>query len=289
MPTFIASRGFHELCRHKIVNPQSESRELPASYPTKAGESIYIHTTALDRFSVEMLPLIEVPFVLVSGDTDMIVPIDCQNATERLLASPKLINWYAQNCVKTDHPKLKQLPIGMDFHTLARSGHAWGPRQSIEQQESTVKNMKTWDIEKKSICYANFHFLMTTRFAYDRRDAISRIPRKLVMYEPKPLPRLQSWINMIQCKYVISPHGNGLDCHRTWEAIILGCIPIVKTSPLDSMYKGLPVLIVNDWSDITQELLDSFVPDNSALDILTLDYWNKLINGSLVNNHELHK
>jgi hypothetical protein len=280
MPTFIASRGFHQLCIHKITDPKSESRLLPASYPEKPGESIYIHTTALDRFSVEMLPLIQVPFVLVSGDTDMVVPIDCQNVTNKILDYPHLICWYAQNCIKTDHQKLKQLPIGMDFHTLEKSGHAWGPRQSIDQQESTIKNMKTWDIQKKSICYANFHFLMTTRFAYDRRDAISGIPRKLVMYEPRPLPRLQSWINMIQCKYVISPHGNGLDCHRTWEAIILGCIPIVRTSPLDPMFEGLPVLIVKDWKDVTQELLDSFTPDYSALNKLTLEYWNNLINGN---------
>ena len=81
---------------------------------------------------------------------------------------------------------------------------------------------------------------------------------------------------MIKYKYVISPHGNGLDCHRTWESLALGCIPIIKTSPLDRMFEGLPVLIVKNWSDITQELLNTFEPSGN-LDKLRLNYWNELL------------
>jgi hypothetical protein len=81
---------------------------------------------------------------------------------------------------------------------------------------------------------------------------------------------------MIQYKYVISPHGNGLDCHRTWESLALGCIPIIKTSPLDRMFEGLPVLIVKNWSDITQELLNNFNP-SKYLDKLRLNYWKDLL------------
>ena len=61
---------------------------------------------------------------------------------------------------------------------------------------------------------------------------------------------------MSKCKFVISPPGNGIDCHRTWEALYLGAIPIVRTSSLDPMYEGLPVLIVNEWSDISGEFLE---------------------------------
>lgn len=83
---------------------------------------------------------------------------------------------------------------------------------------------------------------------------------------------------MIKYKYVILPLGNGLDCNRTWEAIILGCIPIVKSSGLDSMYQGLPVLIVNDWKDITQDLLDKYKPDTSKIKKIYMDYWINLFN-----------
>ena len=33
--------------------------------------------------------------------------------------------------------------------------------------------------------------------------------------------------------FILSPRGNGLDCHRTWEALLLGCIVVTKTSTLD--------------------------------------------------------
>ena len=83
------------------------------------------------------------------------------------------------------------------------------------------------------------------------------------------------------CAFVLSPHGNGLDCHRTWEALCLGCIPIVKTSPLDSMYNELPVLIVNDWNDITIELLQKTVDEYKGREFryekLTLKYWMDMI------------
>lgn len=273
----IASRGFHQLCTHKISNPESESRRLPSTYPTKAGESIYIHNTALERFVHELLPKIEVPFVLVSGDTDRTIPDDCHITCSQILESPFLIRWYCQNCTKTDNPKLVQLPIGMDFHTLARGNHAWGPKQTLEEQTRSVESLARLPVEKRTLCYANFQFLMHTRYAWDRRSAIVEVPRELVYYEPRPVPRMDSWANMIQHKYVISPHGNGLDCHRTWEALMLGCIPIVKTSPLDPMYEGLPVLIVNKWSDVTPELLESFVPVRTSTEKLTLDYWNARI------------
>jgi hypothetical protein len=48
-----------------------------------------------------------------------------------------------------------------------------------------------------------------------------------------------------------SPAGNGLDCHRTWEALYLGAVPVV----LEKEFCGdenWPVLVVNSW----QELLD---------------------------------
>lgn len=53
----------------------------------------------------------------------------------------------------------------------------------------------------------------------------------------------------------LSPRGNGLDSHRTWEALYLDVIPIVWHSTLDSLYKDLPVLIVNSWTDLNETFL----------------------------------
>ena len=108
-------------------------------------------------------------------------------------------------------------------------------------------------------------------------DAISQIPKNLVFYEPTKLLREQTWINQSKYSFVISPHGNGLDCHRTWEALALGCIPVVKTSGLDPLFKDLPVLIVGSWSDINPKLLKktllTFKKSTFNYEKLQLSYW----------------
>ena len=272
---FVASRSLLAICDHKISNPQSESRSIPTTFPTKAGESIYIHPTALTNFINNYLPKLIFPFVLVSGDSDTTVPTDVQNQANIILNHPLLLEWYAQNCIGPSG-KLKQLPIGLDFHTLAASNHSWGPQQSLDSQENDIDRLKSIHLIKQISCYCNFHFLLNTRYAVDRRAAIAYVPRSLTYYESHKVPRIESWKTMIQHKFVLSPHGNGLDCHRTWEALALGCIPIMRSSPLNPMFEGLPVLIVKEWRDVTPELLNNFQPSGS-LEKLQLSYWYKLI------------
>jgi hypothetical protein len=95
--------------------------------------------------------------------------------------------------------------------------------------------------------------------------------------EPAVVPREETWRRQTEYAFVASPHSNGLDCIRTWEALVLGCIPIVCSSPIDPVYEGLPVLIVPRWSDVTRELLDKtfakFQTRTWELERLTLAYW----------------
>lgn len=57
-------------------------------------------------------------------------------------------------------------------------------------------------------------------------------------------------------KFVISPEGNGIDCHRHYEALIAGCIPIIERNPLiEEKYKGCPILYTDDYSEITPAYL----------------------------------
>lgn len=62
--------------------------------------------------------------------------------------------------------------------------------------------------------------------------------------------------------FVPSPAGNGLDCHRTWEALYLGCVPVVLAKEFcgDDSW---PVLVVQNWQDLAEmkqeELIKSYV------------------------------
>ena len=268
----IASRGFLFMCDHHIENPESESKRLPTTFPSKDGETIYIHPTAIRKFVDNYLPNLKYKFILLSGDSDTTVPTDIQTEADIVLNHPLLVKWYSQNSIPSE--KLCQLPIGLYFHVIYSPEIGWHKIKNIEYYENIIKSLRS--NPKINKCYSNFHFLINTRYAQDRRDAMLIINPSLVFYEPKKISSVETWKTMSMYKYIISPHGNGLDCHRTWEAIALGCIPIVKTSQLDPLFSGLPVLIVSDWSDVTQELLDKFIPNYSEIQKMKLSYWNKI-------------
>ena len=57
-------------------------------------------------------------------------------------------------------------------------------------------------------------------------------------------------------KFVASPEGNGIDCHRHYEALMAGCVPIIERHPLTlQKYHGLPVLWTADYAEVTTEHL----------------------------------
>lgn len=59
-------------------------------------------------------------------------------------------------------------------------------------------------------------------------------------------------------KFVISPEGNGVDCHRHYEALMAGSIPVIERNPLiKQKYKGCPILFTSDYSEITKEYLEA--------------------------------
>jgi hypothetical protein len=58
-------------------------------------------------------------------------------------------------------------------------------------------------------------------------------------------------------KFVVSPEGNGIDCHRHYEALMAGCIPIVEHhSGIEEKYRGCPILWTRDYSEITCDYLN---------------------------------
>lgn len=57
-------------------------------------------------------------------------------------------------------------------------------------------------------------------------------------------------------KFCISPEGNGIDCHRHYEALMLGCIPVVEDNPImRERYEGCPILYTKDYRDINERYL----------------------------------
>lgn len=66
------------------------------------------------------------------------------------------------------------------------------------------------------------------------------------------------YFNELPCyKFIISPEGNGIDCHRHYEALMAGCIPIIEDNPLvREKYRGCPILYTKDYSEINEFYLE---------------------------------
>uniref|UniRef100_A0A6C0DGV9 Exostosin GT47 domain-containing protein n=1 Tax=viral metagenome TaxID=1070528 RepID=A0A6C0DGV9_9ZZZZ len=283
---FVSSRGIMKSCDVYPSNPVSSTHQC-YDYDwvsLKPGTSVYIISSSLPDFFRKAWSQIKVPIILVSGDCDETMPTDLFDAAnlQLFLNDPRLIAWFAQNMVSV-HPKLHQIPIGMDYHTLSvNTSHAWGPKQTPLEQESVLNLIRKRADDKPRLmkAYANFQFSLKTRYAADRHEALKELNKDLVTYEEKPVARFVTWAKQATHQFVISPHGGGLDCHRTWEALALGCYPIVKTSPMDPLFEGLPVLILEKWSDLRldkMEMAAKFFSENKMSEKLNLKFWlNKI-------------
>ena len=62
--------------------------------------------------------------------------------------------------------------------------------------------------------------------------------------------------NLSNSKFMICPIGNAIDCHRNWEVLYMRRVPVMRRdSYLEELYKDYPVLFVDKYSDVTEELL----------------------------------
>ena len=108
--------------------------------------------------------------------------------------------------------------------------------------------------------------------------------------ETKPYPHGEFIEMMSEHEFVLSPPGNmDADCHRTWEALYLGCIPICKRMGATKFFTDLPILFVDDWREITPgrlfEASMELAPKwKNAHKMLWMPYWEKRIRGIIENS-----
>jgi hypothetical protein len=271
VPSFAGAMASSKLPGDLIPNPQLYSG-------IRDGELVWVRISWLKSFIQQVLPLVKTRFVLVTGDSDSCVPSELGSEARALLESPKISHWYTQDYDgSVVSKKISPIPIGLDFHMLSERP-IWGENIcSPEQQEAVLKSVAAQlppredRIQKVYIDFAwqrgfglrNYRLYHTLVGAH-LRESRRRIAKKLknnesVFSQNGALPRTELWKRRGEYAFVLSPHGMGLDCHRTWEALALGHIVLVPASSLDSLYDGLPVVALNDWNEITSSNLQKWL------------------------------
>jgi hypothetical protein len=224
----------------------------------KRGETVFVKTDYLGEFFRSVHPDIGEPYVLISHNSDDGAP----GSYASYLDDDRLIAWFAQNYDGTPHPKMNPIPIGLaNFH--------WEHGNFKILEAIRAKKSK-----KKHLLYLN---IAAATFLEERKKVVDLLSKKSFCHYRLGRPYKRFLSEVAQSSFVASPRGNGLDTHRLWESLYLGSIPIVKTSSLDCLYEGLPVLIVSDWGEVTEDKLKDvkrqFETKSWDLDKLYIDYW----------------
>lgn len=261
--SLVSSRGLLKSCNNKNASPISSSSVLDQQLLNDFVHNgvIYVCTDAIENFAANYLSRISAPFVFVTGDSDRSITDELlvgNPGLRNILQSPYLIRWYAQNlAITVDEINIFPMPIGLDYHTMVDNPGLWGLSAispiAQERQLIRVLGRAPEFIRRYPIAYCNWHFELQRG---DRLECFHSADRNACLYEPTRVPRSATWARQSECMYVISPEGYGIDCHRTWEAIALGCVPIIKRNAISSLFELLPVLLVDDWREVTPEFLE---------------------------------
>lgn len=235
----------------------------------KKGDVAWIKCRFIPDFCTHILPNLDAPIILLIADGDESFPSECgdESAIEKLINNPCVVHIFAQNNDYTGpSAKVSSIPIGIDFHTVAYKNvnGGWGqigtPQQQEEQLNALIAYLKPTH-ERKKKAFVDFQLADSMhgdmhrylKCGEDRTSIFQQLRATGLIDYGSWMPRSMLWQKKGEYAFSISPHGNGLDCHRTWEDLVLGCIVIVKSSVLDVLYEGLPVVIIQDWSEITEE------------------------------------
>jgi hypothetical protein len=94
--------------------------------------------------------------------------------------------------------------------------------------------------------------------------------------------------SLSKSKFMICPIGNAVDCHRNWECLYMRRVPIMKKSKyFEYLLKDYPVLFVNNYSEVTEELLISsqnLFEEMQGINLDGLDiqnFYDRIVNDSI--------
>jgi hypothetical protein len=277
---------FHKSCPDVISVVINPDRSVdPTNWRAlRAARTIFVYSDLVEAFFAAIMPRLKHPVVLITHNGDRNVT----EADRARIDHPLVEHWFAQN-LSVAHPKATGLPIGI--------GNAqWKHGDAVAVAHAARSARKS-----RHGVYVNFAVSTRPDLRRPLLDSLSRLPftylgareniiSKMVRgigaglgLRADKQPRGQIFSKYVrelsEWRYCISPPGNGLDCHRTWEALYLGVIPIVSRGLCD-LFDGLPVIVVDNLAAITMQELEAAearFPASFAYERLRLSWWREAI------------
>ncbi len=183
---------------------------------------------------------------------------------------PRIVHWFCQNC-EVEAPNVTPIPIALE------NTYVFKPE---------VKQQYMIDVRgaKKELKIFVCHNVGTN--PEERMPPIKQLtgqPWATIVDGHNNINLYKQYFDqMAKHWFMLCPDGNGFDTVRLWEALYLGCIPIVKNHVFTEYFaKHLPIVIVKSWKEITQRFLMNKLIEMDAkeynYDMLRMSYWMNVI------------
>ena len=129
----------------------------------------------------------------------------------------------------------------------------------ITPKAKDIKKLDTMR-DRKGLLYVNFR---ASTYPIERQTVMNQMcvlaescSSVTIANQPTDPKFVGRYLNdLIDHKFCICPRGNGIDTHRLWESLYCRTIPIVKRLSAHRNFSDLPILFVDDWSEVTEDKL----------------------------------
>ncbi|KAJ3307921.1 hypothetical protein HDV04_002299, partial [Boothiomyces sp. JEL0838] len=237
--------------------------------------TIFVETLSTKHFISKVYPKITVPVILISGggiesnpNFDLDSLLDTIHGKKKKDDSkvrdiPNIAHWYLTNCIpeSIDYPWMSCIPIGLKVEDETdKNIHNFiqGHREEVIKAEGGKPMWKGHEIS------VLVNFKKEGPKKVDAWEYFCGLDFKLTGGSPncfykeydESFTSEQLYNIVSKSRFVVCPREDGYDSQRIYEALLLGSFPIVESSPLDSIYLDLPVLIVDKFKHVTAELLE---------------------------------
>ncbi len=280
--TFIIRWAFQDICDH-IFDPCTNKCAWPTDPqgvtfdPKKVKEADIIFVRDIDYFFEMMVPFITVPFIIVTHGEFRDTTLEYQL---NYLDEEKVIAWFSIHPPLRGHSKYVPLPLG-----IMQEPKNYKDKASFNDFLQNLRKKP-----KDMLLYMNFDETLNPERHQLKKQFIDE---PYCFNRDKAIPFEEYLEEMAHYKFALSPRGWGPDCYRTWEALLVGTIPIVvrnqsgqivtiktplrlgtestksviekfsaepqpsaSTSQLDTLYENLPILVIDNWEVLSKPFLE---------------------------------
>ena len=284
--TFVSINGIARSCDvfPKCIQHNNETFNAEDYECIKNGDSVFIVTDCVKHFAKEVLPKLKeesIKIKVVTGASDIGVPNQLDyldNVNYLNVFGDTIIHWFCQNFDNpTDVEEYTCIPLGLDFHT----NEDISPLEQEKKLKQVYKSSVPFD-DKLKRSLSCFQFRLFSDKSHDKwkaMEVLNELDFNDVLKERKDREHL--WNLMSKYRFIICPKSSGIDTHLIYESILLGCVPITKKSTISHMHIDLPILIVDEWNELTHDSWNVFNGIHQLRDFdiesVKLEYWTELI------------